>query len=138
MNTQTQIIPEIILETSRKAVHTLNVTKCVYFIVMPDGTIVDNSNGGIGFTAPPAKPKKSFTRKVPHGTYKRLYHDRIARMAVGAVECLSPTPEMTAAGVTLTDMQGTLSSMASTLFGNNSHKIHKNIKQGWVEILRTA
>lgn len=138
MTTQTSIIPEIILTTSRKAIQTLDATKCVYFIVMPDGTIMNNSNGGLGFTAPPAPAKKKMTRKVPHGTYKREFHDRLANMAVGAVECIAPTPEMVAAGVTLTDMQGTLSSMCSVLFGNDSHKIHKNAKQGWVEILRTA
>jgi hypothetical protein len=141
MTTQQTIVPKIILDTASKAITTLDVTKCVYFVVLPDGSIMDNSQGGIGFLAPKAAPKAPRTRrdlKLPYGTYTQAYKETVNNMKVGDVVCLPLTQQMKDAGATMWDLGGAVSAMAHKAFGKDAHKIHHNHEKGWLELLRVA
>ncbi len=59
-------------------------------------------------------------------------------MVMGDVEVFRRTPEMVTAGVELITILGAISSMASSDWGNNAHKIFLNKGNDSVELLRTA
>lgn len=136
--TQTPM-PEIFTTMANKAIKDLNLVKAKFVVILPDGTTFDNSGGDIVY-----KPKKAIVkkprqeRKMPHGSYSEAYKPRIAAMKVGDVECFSPSPDMVAHGVTIHDLQGSISTIAHGLWGNDAHKTHQNKKNNCVELMRTA
>ena len=137
MTTQQTIVPQIIIDTAKKAVRSLDVTKSVYYIVLPDGTVFDNSNGAIkAAKVKPVRNKRQF--KLPYGTITQTFKAQLDAMQVGDVVCLVRTPEMVAAGVTLNDIQGTMASQASKMWGLDAHKTHINSDKDWLEVFRTA
>ena len=138
MTTQQTTVPQIIIDTAKKAVKSLDVTKSVYYIILPDGTVVDNSNGAIkaAKVKKPAGKKRQF--KLPYGTITNTFKSQLEAMQVGDVVCLVRTPEMVAAGVTLNDIQGTMASQASKMWGLDAHKSHINSDKDWLEVFRTA
>lgn len=137
MTTSTQPIPQIIIDTAKKAVKSLDVTKSVYYIILPDGTVMDNSNGAIKANKfKPSRTKRPL--KLPYGTVTQAFRPQVEAMQVGDVVCLVRTPEMVAAGVTLNDVQGTTASMASKMWGPDCHKTHINTDKDWLEVFRTA
>lgn len=137
MTTQQTIIPQIIIDTAKKAVKSLDVTKSVYYIILPDGTVMDNSNGAIkGSKVKPVRNKRQF--KLPYGTITKAFKPQLEAMQVGDVVCFVRTPEMVAAGVTLNDIQGTMASQASKMWGHDCHKSHINSDKDWLEVFRTA
>jgi hypothetical protein len=137
MTTQQTIIPQIIIDTAKKAVKSLDVTKSVYYIILPDGTVFDNSNGAIkAAKVKPVRNKRVF--KLPYGTITKAFKPQLEAMQVGDVVCMVRTPEMVAAGVTLNDIQGTMASQASKMWGQDSHKSHINPDKDWLEVFRTA
>ena len=137
MTTQQTTVPQIIIDTAKKAVKSLDVTKSVYYIILPDGTVVDNSNGTIkAAKVKPVRNKRQF--KLPYGTITNTFKPQLEAMQVGDVVCLVRTPEMVAAGVTLNDVQGTVASMASKMWGPDCHKTHINYDKDWLEVFRTA
>lgn len=137
MTTQQTIIPQIIIDTAKKAVKSLDVTKSVYYIILPDGTVFDNSNGVIkAAKVKPVRNKRQF--KLPYGTITQTYKAQLDAMQVGDVVCLVRTPEMVSAGVTLNDIQGTMASQASKMWGLDAHKTHINSDKDWLEVFRTA
>ena len=137
MTTQQTIVPQIIIDTAKKAVKSLDVTKSVYYIILPDGTVMDNSNGTIK-TLKSKQPKYKREFKMPYGTITRTFKEQLEAMQVGDVVCLVRTPEMVAAGVTLQNIQGTIASFASKRWGQDCHKSHINDSKDWLEVFRTA
>lgn len=133
-------MPEIYREMAVKAMKHLDLVKAQYAVILPDGTVYNNSGEIIQIKAPKVKaPKKPrAARKMPHGSYSKVYLPIIQAMNVGDVQCFSPTPDMVANGVNLRDLQGTVSTFAHGLWGNDAHKTHQNVKANCVELLRTA
>ena len=121
-STQTSI-PEIVKRTIEQATRLLDASKTEYIIRLPDGTLI--TKGAMELVAPAAKRKRVARKehKMPHGSYTAAYKTPIMKMAIGDVLCLYRTPEMLKAGVTLADISGTISSIATTAFGNNAHKL---------------
>lgn len=138
-STQNQM-PEIYREMATKAMKHLDLVKAQYAVILPDGTVYNNSGEIIQIKMPKAKaPKKPYQeRKMPHGSYSAAFKARIAAMNIGDVECFSATPEMLANGVTIKDIQGTVSTFAHGMWGNDAHKTHQNVKANCVELLRMA
>ena len=137
MNTP-QTIPLAIRKTVEQATRLLDACKTRYIIVLSDGTTI-NKGGEIIQLVPdkPEKPRKAKSL-MPHGTYRQVYGDVVRNMVVGDVEIFRLTPEMVKAGVDLTTIMGSISSMASNAWGNNAHKIFLNKGNDSVELLRTA
>lgn len=137
-STQNQM-PEIYREMATKAMKHLDLVKAQYAVILPDGTVYNNSGEIIQIKMPKAKVRNTQQeRKMPHGTYSAAFKARIEAMKVGDVECFTPTPEMVARGVNLKDIQGTVSTFAHGAWGNDAHKTHQNVKANCVELLRTA
>lgn len=138
-STQNQM-PEIYREMATKAMKHLDLVKAQYAVILPDGTVFNNSGEVIQIKAPKVKKAKKTRaeRKMPHGAYSKVYLPTIQGMKVGDVQCFSPTPEMVANGVNLRDLQGTISTFAHGLWGNDAHKTHQNTKANCVELLRMA
>lgn len=135
-STQTPI-PEIVKRTIEQATRLLDASKTEYIIRLSDGTLI--TKGAMELAASSTRkrmPRKA--HKMPHGSYTAAYKESIVNMVVGDVLCLYRTPEMLAAKVTLADISGTISSIATTTFGNGNHKIHQNKTTECVELLRTA
>lgn len=133
-STQTTI-PEIVKRTIEQATRLLDASKTEYIIRLSDGTVYTKGNMEL-VTAKTRTPRQA--RKMPHGSYTNAYKKLVVNMAVGDVLCLYRTPEMLAANVTLADISGTISSIATATFGNGAHKLHQNKTADCIEILRTA
>lgn len=138
-STQNQM-PEIYREMAAKAMKHLDLVKAQYAVILPDGTVFNNSGEIIQIKVPkanaPKKPRQE--RKMPHGAYSTAFKARIEAMKVGDVECFSPTPDMAANGVSLRDIQGVVSTFAHGFWGNDAHKTHQNVKVNCIELLRMA
>lgn len=129
--------PAIVQITIDQATRLLDASKVDYIVRLADGTLITKGDMTLAPTKMEADRKRR-SRKVPHGTFTRAYKSDIHNMQVGDVLCLYRTPTMLTLGVTLADVQGTCSTIASAAFGNNAHKIHINTTTDCVEILRTA
>ena len=138
MNDMTQPLPLAIHKTVEQASRLLDACKARYIIVLSDGTTI-NKGGEVIQLAPdkPTRAKRS-TSLMPYGTYRNAYGPTLKGMAIGDVEVFHLTPEMVRAGVGLTTVLGSISSMASSEWGNNAHKIFTNRGTNSVELLRTA
>lgn len=127
--------PEIVKRTIEQATRLLDASNTEYIIRLRDGTVYTKGDMEL-VTTKTRTPRQA--RKMPHGSYTNAYKQRVVNMKVGDVLELALTPEMIAAGVTLLDVQGTISTIASTAFGKDAHKICANKSTGCNEILRTA
>ena len=138
MNETSQSLPLAIHKTVEQATRLLDACKARYIIVLSDGTTINK--GGELIQLIPPKPTKQPKAKslMPHGTYRQVYGGAIRKMVVGDVEVFRLTPEMVKAGVELITILGAISSMASSDWGNNAHKIFLNKGNDSVELLRTA
>lgn len=134
---QTQM-PEIYTDMAAKAVKHLDLIKAHFVIILPDGTTFDSGSDLITLVGPKKGKKTNQERKMPHGSYSKAFGPQIEAMQVGDVVCLAATPEMIAAGVTLGDIQGSVSTIAHAMWGNDAHKTHKNKGSNCVELLRMA
>lgn len=138
MNTTPQPIPLAIRKTVEQATRLLDACKTQYIIVLPDGTTINKGGELIQLIPPkPEKPRKARSL-MPYGTYRKAYGDTVRDMVLGDVKVFHRTPEMISAGVDLTTIMGSISSMASNAWGNNAHKIFLNKGNDSVELLRTA
>jgi hypothetical protein len=132
-------MPEIFTTMANKAIKDLNLVKAKFVVILPDGTTFDNGGGEIVY-----KPKKVAVkkprqdRKMPYGAYSEAYKAKIEAMKVGDVELFTATPDMTTRGVVLYDVQGAVSTIAHSLWGNDAHKTHMNKTTNCVELLRMA
>lgn len=137
INTQ-PTVPLAIRKTVEQATKLLDACKTQYIIVLSDGTTI-NKGGEVIQLVPekPAKPRKAKSL-MPYGTYRNAYGDTVKKMVLGDVEVFHRTPEMISAGVDLSTIMGSISSMASNEWGNNAHKIFLNKGNDSVELLRTA
>lgn len=129
--------PEVIKRTVEQALRLLDVAKAEYIIRLPDGTLVTKGDMEL-VTRRAVKRVPRKAHKMPYGSYTSAYKESIVNMAIGDVLCLYRTPDMLAAGVTLADISGTISSIAATTFGTDAHKIHQNKTTECIELLRTA
>ena len=137
MNTP-QTIPLAIRKTVEQATRLLDACKTQYIIVLSDGTTINKGGEVIQLVPPkPEKPRKARSL-MPYGTYRKVYGPAMAKMVMGDVEVFRRTPEMVTAGVELITILGAISSMASSDWGNNAHKIFLNKGDDSVELLRTA
>lgn len=138
MNETSQSLPLAIHKTVEQATRLLDACKARYIIVLSDGTTI-NKGGEVIQLAPdkPTRAKKA-PSLMPYGTYRNVYGPAIKRMVVGDVEAFFLTPEMVQAGVGLMTVLGSISSMASSEWGNNAHKIFTNKANNSIELLRTA
>lgn len=137
--TQTSM-PEIYTTMANKAIKDLNLVKAQFIVILPDGTTFDSGSDLIVLAGPKKaivkKPRQE--RKMPHGAYSEAYKTAIEAMKVGDVEVFTPTTDMVAHGVTIKDLQGSISTIAHGLWGNDAHKTHQNKKLNCVELMRTA
>jgi hypothetical protein len=138
MNTTPQPIPLAIRKTVEQATRLLDACKTQYIIVLSDGTTINKGGEVIQLIPPkPEKPRKARSL-MPYGTYRKVYGPAMTKMVMGDVEVFRRTPEMVTAGVELITILGAISSMASSDWGNNAHKIFLNKGNDSVELLRTA
>ena len=131
-------MPEIYTTMANKAIKDLNLVKAQFIVILPDGTTFDSGSDLIVLAGPKKAKKPQQQRKMPHGSYSEAYKPRIEAMQVGDVECFGPSPDMVAKGVTITDIQGAISSIAHGVWGNDAHKTHMNKTNNCVELMRTA
>jgi hypothetical protein len=131
-------MPEIYTTMANKAIKDLNLVKAQFIVILPDGTTFDSGGDLIVLAGPKKEKKPKQERKMPHGAYSTAYKKTVEGMKVGDVEVFTPTTEMVANGVTITDLQGAISGIAHGVWGNDAHKTHMNKTNNCVELMRTA
>jgi len=130
-------VPEVILRAVEQSLRTLNAAKAEYVIRLPNGMVYERGDLKLA-TESTEKKRTRAPSKMPRGYIAKAIQPIINPMQAGDVAEFRCDAAMVAAGVTLHDLQSSISSAASGLFGLKSHKVHVNKKTQCVELLRTA
>jgi hypothetical protein len=130
-------VPEVVLRTVEHTLRNLKASKVEYIIRLPDGTLLTHGDMELAVT-PTEKKRTRIRSKMPVGYMTGYLAPTIEPMQVGDVVEFATTPEMAMSGVSLKDVQRSVSSIAFRCFGSGNHKVYTNKKTQRVELLRVA